>query len=305
MAPLFFAPISNVYGRRPIYLILTVVAIAANFGSGAAQTWVQMVAARVLTGIGASAAHGIGAATVCDLYYLHERGFFMGIYTVGTVMGVSLMIGFLDKWPSFGTCHWRISRKSSLMALVLLHPVCPRSVMALIDQRGISLAVTYVFIVFCLPETLFTRPPSHPIRSYKSLLIPHRPLSHHQLRLSHFLRPIFMLRYPSVTFPALYYMTAFGFGSVAFAVSGAQLFKTIYDFNTAQTGLLLGIPLLLGSALGEMAAGGFSDWIVLRDARKHEGERRYEARLQAVWPAVLLLPVYFPRQSESKCIRLD
>ena len=100
-----------------------------------------------------------------------------------------------------------------------------------------------------------------------------------------------MLKYPAVTFPALYYMTAFGFGSVAFAVSGAQLFRTLYAFDTAQTGLLLGIPLLLGSVLGEMTAGGFSDWIVLRDARKREGNRRYEARLQALWPAVLLLPV--------------
>ena len=82
VAPLFFAPIANVYGRRPIYLTLTLVAIATNFGSGASQTWVQVVATRVLNGIGASAAPGIGAATVCDLYFLHERGFYMGIYTV-------------------------------------------------------------------------------------------------------------------------------------------------------------------------------------------------------------------------------
>jgi MFS family permease len=41
-----------------------------------------MVATRVLNGIGASAAPGLGAATVCDLYFLHERGFYMGIYTV-------------------------------------------------------------------------------------------------------------------------------------------------------------------------------------------------------------------------------
>ena len=100
-----------------------------------------------------------------------------------------------------------------------------------------------------------------------------------------------MLRYPSVTLPALYYMTSFGFGSVGFAVSGANFFKRIYGFDPAQTGLLLGIPLLLGGFLGELTAGGLSDWIVARDARRHEGERRHEVRLQALWPAVLLLPV--------------
>lgn len=87
---------------------------------------------------------------------------------------------------------------------------------------------------------------------------------------------------------------------MAFAVSGAQLFKTIYHFDTAQTGLLLGVPLLTGSILGEMTAGGFSDWIVLRDARRHEGERRYEARLQALWPAVLLLPVLSPSYKDLR-----
>lgn len=41
-----------------------------------------------------------------------------------------------------------------------------------------------------------------------------------------------------------------------------------------------------------MTTCGFSDWVVLKDVRKHAGERRYEARLQALWPAVLLLPVF-------------
>jgi MFS family permease len=82
VAPVFFAPIANVYGRRPIYLFFTIIAIATNFGSAVSQKWIQVVATRVLNGIGASAAPGLGAATVCDLYYLHERGFYMGIYTV-------------------------------------------------------------------------------------------------------------------------------------------------------------------------------------------------------------------------------
>ena len=280
---------ANVYGRRPIYLILTIIAIATNWGSGASKNWVQMVATRVLNGIGASAAPGVGAATVCDLFYLHERGFYMGIYTVHHPRHRLLTPGLFNKRTSSCAHHWRLYRKESILEMVLLHPVI--TLPSQLTCRGIYLSVLYPFLLFLFPETLFTRPPSHPIRSYKSLLLPHRKVSSHHLKLNHFLRPLYMLRYPAVTLPALYYMTAFGFGSVAFAVSGAQLFRSIYGFDTAQTGLLLGIPLLLGSVLGEMTAGGFSDWIVLRDARKREGERRYEARLQALWPAVLLLPV--------------
>lgn len=110
------------YGRRPIYLTLTLIAIATNFGSGASQNWVQTVATRVLNGIGASAAPGIGAATVCDLYFLHERGFYMGIYTVRLHLGSMLRLGILDKRTSSGSDYWRLYRKESLVEMVLLYP---------------------------------------------------------------------------------------------------------------------------------------------------------------------------------------
>jgi len=106
---MFFAPLANVYGRRPIYLILTLVAIATNFGSGASQKWIQVVATRVLNGIGASAAPGLGAATVCDLYFLHERGFYMGIYTVFLTNGPHLapiIGGYLAKDLSWRWCFY-------------------------------------------------------------------------------------------------------------------------------------------------------------------------------------------------------
>jgi MFS family permease len=79
---IFLPPIANVYGRRPIYLTLTVIAIMSRFATAVSQTWTQVIAARVLDGIGASAGSALGAATVTDLYFMHERGFRMGIYTV-------------------------------------------------------------------------------------------------------------------------------------------------------------------------------------------------------------------------------
>lgn len=85
-------------------------------------------------------------------------------------------------------------------------------------------------------------------------------------------------------------MTCFTYGTVMFAVTGAKLFSQFYDFTTGQTGLLLSIPLLIGCLIGEFNAGWVTDWMSNRYARKHDGERLPEARLDAIWGA-LLLPI--------------
>ena len=99
-----------------------------------------------------------------------------------------------------------------------------------------------------------------------------------------------MLKYIAIVIPSIFYMTCFGYGTVMFALTGAKLFAQFYKFNNAQTGLLLSIPLLIGCLIGEFNAGWVTDWMSNRYARKHNGERLPEARLNIIWGA-LLIPV--------------
>lgn len=96
-----------------------------------------------------------------------------------------------------------------------------------------------------------------------------------------------MLKYLAIVIPGFYYMTAFGFGSVMFAATGSKLFHQFYDFDVAQTGLLLSIPLLIGCLLGEMSAGWLTDYMVYRYAKRHGGRREPEPRINAVVLAIL------------------
>lgn len=72
--PLVLSPISNVYGRRPIFLVVSAVGIASQCASAVASTWAGILTARAFVGIGTSAGMGIGAAVVADMYFMHERG---------------------------------------------------------------------------------------------------------------------------------------------------------------------------------------------------------------------------------------
>lgn len=74
IAPLVWSPLANVYGRRPIYLLISIIGIIAGAGCAIATEWGPLLVARVFVGIGTSPGMGIGASVVSDLYFTHERG---------------------------------------------------------------------------------------------------------------------------------------------------------------------------------------------------------------------------------------
>jgi hypothetical protein len=153
---------------------------------------------------------------------------------------------------------------------------------------------TFVITLFLLPETLYHR---HQIssadykeRSTLDLFLFKLQKGEAKLTASDFLKPLYMLRYVTVLLPGLYYMTAFGYGSIIFSLTGASLFNEYYHFNVAQTGLILSIPLLIGCLIGELNAGWVTDWMVRRHAKRNDGHIKPEARLNAMWGG-LLVPV--------------
>ena len=74
LAPLVWSPLSNIYGRRPIFIFVTALGIATLAAAAAAPRFSEILAARAFMGIGTSAGMGIGATAVADMYFMHERG---------------------------------------------------------------------------------------------------------------------------------------------------------------------------------------------------------------------------------------
>jgi MFS family permease len=62
-------------------------------------------------------------------------------------------------------------------------------------------------------------------------------------------------------------------------LTASSVTEKLYDFDTAQTGLLLGIPLTLGCLIGESCTGWISDLLINRYAKRHDGHRKPEVRL--------------------------
>lgn len=285
VGPLFIAPLSNVYGRRPIYLAGNLLAGICNVVAGHCTTWSGILVTRVFMGIGAGSTVAIGAATICDIYFMHERGLYMGIYTFFLTNGphfAPLIGGFIAEklgWQDCFTIPVRRPHRSFLYAADL--------------KQGYIQLGTFVVTLFCLPETLYHRQEiddgEYKERSYRDLLFFKLNRSDAKgITPKDFLKPLYMLKYISVLLPALYYMTCFGYGTVLFALTGAQLFAQLYGFNVGQTGLILSIPLIIGCLIGESSAGWVTDLLVRRYAMRNDGHRKPEVRLDALWLALLI-----------------
>ena len=90
LGPLIFTPFANVYGRRPAYLISVLIGLASAVGAATATSFGKLMVARAFTGLGPSAAVGIGAGTVVDLFYGHQRGRAMGVFILLSTNGSHL-----------------------------------------------------------------------------------------------------------------------------------------------------------------------------------------------------------------------
>lgn len=107
VGPIFIAPLSNIYGRRPIHLAGNALAGITNVIAGHTNNWNTILITRAFNGLGAGSTVAIGAANICDMYYMHERGLYMGIYAFFLTNGphlASLMGGFIAQNLSWKWC---------------------------------------------------------------------------------------------------------------------------------------------------------------------------------------------------------
>ena len=80
--PYLVLPIANAYGRRPLILAGTLLAGVTNIIAGHCSTWAGIMITRAFNGLGIGWAVALGPAILCDMYFLHERGFYMGLFTL-------------------------------------------------------------------------------------------------------------------------------------------------------------------------------------------------------------------------------
>ena len=73
-ANIWWVPLSNWMGRRPVLLIATLLMTLCSVWCAKAENFGSLLAARILQAAGGGAADTVAPALIGDLYFIHERG---------------------------------------------------------------------------------------------------------------------------------------------------------------------------------------------------------------------------------------
>ncbi|KAF3005424.1 hypothetical protein E8E14_002129 [Neopestalotiopsis sp. 37M] len=319
-ANFLIVPAANVFGRRPVLIICSIVCILANIWQALVTSYPSFLGARVISGLGAAANESLMPMVIADVLFLHQRGRGMTFYFWAYFMG--LFIGPIISGAIASQINWR-----------WFFWVCT-----------ILQAVSFVFILVAHPETKSDRPSSgsrsssppvsvHQVREAKPGSVDSRTsgtesaprtstgttLRHDSpasspsgprtgrpskaqfspLPLPRFTRgglpsvlrdvisPIQILFYPIV----LWASCAMGFASnslLVLNITQAQVFAAPpFLFSPDQIGLV-NFAFVVGAAIALVTAGPFSDWVALRRARTNNGVLEAEFRLPALIPYVAI-----------------
>ncbi|GJN90621.1 hypothetical protein Rhopal_003633-T1 [Rhodotorula paludigena] len=278
--PLVWGPISNRIGRRPVLLVSAIVSAAMHFAGAYCHSYGALMTTRVFQAIFLCPPQSIGATMVNEMYFQHEKGARLGIWTLFTSLGppvAPLIMGPVV----YNTGKWQWT--FYLLAII-------------------NLAQFFLYI-FLAPETAgFNRPArgapgtNAPLAQtteqktpYWRLLFTFKrvspaPWSHVPIEV---VRPLAMVTKLPVLLPSCAYALVFAYTNVLLTVEIPALLGRKYGLNAQQIGLQF-VGAVVGAVLGEIVAGRGSDlWMAWRTKRAN-GNREPEMRLPFGLPGFIL-----------------
>src|SRR6188472_512838 len=123
----FWGKLSDLYGRKPMFIIGIVIFLIGSALSGLSQNMEQLILFRGIQGIGAGALFPIALAIIGDLFSPAERGRYQGLF--GAVFGVAFVAGpLIGGWLTENlSWHWifYVNIPIGIVALAVIQRLLP------------------------------------------------------------------------------------------------------------------------------------------------------------------------------------
>lgn len=269
--PLILAPLSEVYGRSPIYLGAAFMFTLLFIPQALAKNITTIIVVRCFQGMSASVGNSLVAGSVSDVFHANERGLPMSLYSISVYMaqGISPYISSV----TVNRAGWRIM---------------------FWWQGGMAL-LTYILMLLVLKET---RGPVLLSRRAKKLTMETGRL--HKCRADDerqsfllmvkvsLFRPMqYLVFEPVVTSFALW--IGFLWGTIFISLEAIPIVFSGYGWNSEQQHMAL-LTIAVGGMIGYFA-NFHQEKLYAAAARKHGGKPPPEARLYYASVGAVLAPV--------------
>ncbi|KIX95020.1 uncharacterized protein Z520_09330 [Fonsecaea multimorphosa CBS 102226] len=269
--PLVIAPMSELYGRLPVYHVNTFLFMVFTFACGKSPNLSAMIVFRFFAGLAGSCPLTVGSGSIADTFRQDQRGKVMSIWTFPILFGPSL-------GPVVGSY---LSEAAGWQWDFYLLAICTAAMfaVALIVQRE-----TYPPILLERKVKRLRKETGND--KLRSVLQSSRAPS--QLFFLSVVRPTKMLFLSPIIFGlSLYIAVVYGYLYLLFTTM-TFIFHDEYGISSSNVGLVfLGIG--LGQFLGLLMFGAYSDKLLKKLAKN--GEMKPEYRLPLLWPGAIAVPV--------------
>jgi EmrB/QacA subfamily drug resistance transporter len=123
----FWGKLSDLYGRKPMFMVGIVVFLVGSALSGLSQNMGMLILFRGIQGIGAGALFPVALAIIGDMFTPQERGKYQGLF--GAVFGIAFVAGpLIGGWltESIGW-HWifYVNVPIGIVALIVIQRLLP------------------------------------------------------------------------------------------------------------------------------------------------------------------------------------
>ncbi len=297
-ANFLIVPISNLYGRRTAALLTCLVVIASCIWQATARSSGSFFGARVLNGVGVASNETIMVQVIADMFFLHERGYWMGVYF--TMYFSGLFIGPIIAGNMAATVGWR-----SFFWLCM----------------GLA-CLNFLLLLFLFPETRFNRSQLSGITntdrdtsletnldaqssrekctnvayervsngrpSKNQFRLWQRPSGKYSIIVKDIYIPFLLFAFPIVFWAAGTVSSAACVLLVTNLTESRNFAAPPYNFSTSLIGFT-NFAMLFGGIIAICTAGPFSDWVAKRATLRNNGIREPEMRLPALIPFFVIL----------------
>ncbi|KAJ5774272.1 hypothetical protein N7457_009168 [Penicillium paradoxum] len=121
--PFLIAPLSEIYGRVPLYHVCNLLFLVFTIACAVAQTMPQLIVFRLLAGMAGVCPLTIGSGTVADMVPKEKRAGIMAIWAMGPILGPVIgpvAGGFLAEAEGWRWVFWVIAIATGVMMILTI-----------------------------------------------------------------------------------------------------------------------------------------------------------------------------------------